>query len=557
MDKLKRTLFIIIIFTTISYSFLNVININSFAVSQSISSSLDSLKENTYPGIKEKISNLKSKYPNWEFKILYTDLDWKDVILNEYVGHASGPRNMIQAVGNYQEAWICSLCNYQNGNWRCASQDAIKYIMDPRNSLNETDIFQFEELTNNTANKDAIKKIVEGTFLQGHATEILNSANNTNINAYYIVARLLQEQSSKGSVLSDGSRGYFNPFNIQANGNTDQEVITNGINYAKSQGWDTLEKGITGGINFLAKEYIKKGQNTLYLQKFDVESSANGLYWHQYMQNLLASQSEGRTLRNTYKDIKAINSSHTFIIPVYKNMPSKACDKPNSSSSSSLSGDIVRVNVTNSLNLRNAPNGTVIGYLYKDELVTRIEKATARNGKTYWDKVRKSDGTEGYVARETDVDESQYKLYLIPVKEENDTSETSTLDEINTSSIKVKNSNKEITIASNITVQDIVKALGKVTVKDKNGQIINGATKVGTGATVNKAYKVIKKGDVNGDGEINSADLLGIQKHLLGVKNLMNTIYGAGADVNKDGTINSADLLKIQKYLLGVSNIDI
>lgn len=557
MDKLKRTLFIIIIFTTISYSFLTVININSFAVSQSISSSIDSLKENTYPGIKEKINNLKSKYPNWKFKILYTDLDWKDVILNEYVGHASGPRNMIQAVGNYQEAWICSLCNYKNGNWRCASQDAIKYIMDPRNSLNETDIFQFEELTNNTANKDAIKKIVEGTFLQGHATEILNSANNTNINAYYIVARLLQEQSSKGSVLSDGSKGYFNPFNIQANGNTDQEVITNGINYAKSQGWDTLEKGITGGINFLAKEYIKKGQNTLYLQKFDVESSANGLYWHQYMQNLLASQSEGRTLRNTYKDIKAINSSHTFIIPVYKNMPSKACAKPNESTSSSLSGDIVKVNVTNSLNLRNAPNGTVIGRLYKDEIVTRIEKASSRNGKTYWDKVRKSDGTEGYVARETDVDESQYKLYLVPVKEENDTSETSTLDEINTSSIKVKNSNKEITIASNITVQDIVKALGKVTVKDKNGQIITGATKVGTGATVNKAYKVIKKGDVNGDGEINSADLLGIQKHLLGVKNLMNTIYGAGADVNKDGTINSADLLKIQKYLLGVSNIDI
>ncbi len=556
MEKLKKNLLIVIILTIIIYSVLELININSFAVSQSISTNLSSLNDNTYPGIKEKINNLKSKYPNWNFKILYTDLDWNEVILNEYVGHNSGPRNMIQAIGNYQGAWICSLCKYQNGSWRCASQDAIKYIMDPRNSLNETDIFQFEELTNNIASKEAIKKIVEGTFLQGHATEILNSANNTGINAYYIVARLLQEQSSKGSVLSDGSKGYFNPFNIQANGNTDQEVINNGINYAKSQGWNTLEKGITGGINFLSKEYIKKGQNTLYLQKFDVESSANGLYWHQYMQNLLASQSEGRTLRDTYKDINAINSSHTFVIPVYKNMPSKACAKPNESTSS-LSGDIVKVNVTNSLNLRNAPNGTVIGRLYKDEIVTRIEKASSRNGKTFWDKVRKSDGTEGYVARETDVDESQYKLYLVPLKQEDNNSENNTLKEINTSSIKVKNSNKEVTIASNITVQDIVKALGNVTVKDKNGQIITGTTKVGTGATINTVYNVIKKGDVNGDGEINSADLLGIQKHLLGVKNLMNTIYGAGADVNKDGNINSADLLKIQKYLLGVSNIDI
>lgn len=564
MEKLKRNLLIIMIFTITIYSILGLTNINSFAISQSINSNINSLDSNIYPGIKEKINALKSKYPNWNFKILYTDLDWNEVVLNEYVGHNSGPRNMIQAIGNYQGAWICSLCKYQNGSWRCASQDAIKYIMDPRNSLNETDIFQFEELTNNTASKDAIKKSVEGTFLQGHATEILNSANNTGINAYYIVARLMQEQSRKGSVLSDGSKGYFNPFNIQANGNTSEEVITNGINYAKSQGWNTLEKGITGGINFLSKEYIKKGQNTLYLQKFDVESSANGLYWHQYMQNLLASQSEGKTLRNTYEEINAINSSHSFVIPVYKNMPSKACAKPNDSSASSLSGDIVKVNVTDALNLRNAPNGTVIGRLYKDEIVTRIEKATARNGKTYWDKVRKSDGAEGYVARETDVDEEKYKLYLVPVNEGNNSNpdtikkiNTNDIKEINTNTIKVKNSNKEITIASNVTVQDIVKALGNVTVKDKNGKVISGTTKIGTGATINANYKVIKKGDVNGDGNVNSADLLGIQKHLLGVKNLMNTIYGAGADVNKDGTINSADLLKIQKYLLGVSNIDI
>lgn len=558
MEKLKRILFLIMIFTIIAYSLLGLFNRNSFATSQTISSNMNLLNDTTYPGIKNKINSLKEKYPNWNFKILYTDLDWNDVILNEYVGHNSGPRNMIQAIGSYQGAWICPACTYKNGSWRCASQDAIKYAMDPRNFLNETDIFQFEELTNNTASKDAIKAIVKGTFLQGHATEILNSANNTGINAYYIVARLIQEQSRNGSVLSDGSRGYFNPFNIQANGNSDAEVINNGINYAKSQGWDTLEKGITGGISFLSKEYIKKGQNTLYLQKFDVESSANGLYWHQYMQNLMASYSEGKTLRKTYEDINAVSSSHTFIIPVYKNMPVKVSVKPNSDSTSSLTGDIVKVNVTSSLNLRNAPNGTVIGYLYKDEIVTRIEKATSRNGKTYWDKVRKSDGTEGYVARETDIDEGQYKLYLVPVNEgNNSTPNTPDLKEINTQNIKVKNSNKEITVTPDVTVEDIINALGKVSVKDKNGNNISGKTKIGTGATINDNYKVIKKGDVNGDGSVNSADLLAIQKHLLGVKNLMNTIYGAGADVNKDGNINSADLLKIQKYLLKVSNIDI
>lgn len=555
MEKLRKVILLISIFVVIIYSLLGVFSINSYAVSQSISSDINGINTSIYPGIKDKINALKAKYPNWNFKILYTNLDWNEVILNEYVGHNSGPRNMIQATANYQGAWICPACTYKNGTWRCASQDAIKYVMDPRNSLNETDIFQFEELTNNGYNINVINNMINGTFLQGQGNAISNSANASGINPYYIIARLIQEQTRKGTVLSNGSKGYYNPFNIQATGNTDAEVITNGINYARSQGWDTLEKGITGGINFLSKEYTKKGQNTLYLQKFDVESSANGLYWHQYMQNLLAAQSEGNTLRKTYAEINAISSSHTFVIPVYKNMPSSPCSRPNGSSSATISGDIVIVNVTDALNLRNAPNGTVIGTLYKNEIVTRIEKATARSGKTYWDKVKKSDGTVGYVARETDVDEAKYKLYLVPVN--GGSSSSLTLKEVNTSNIKVKNSNKEITVTPNVTVQDIINAVGSVSVKNANGNSISGSTKVGTGAKVNNNYTVIKKGDVNGDGIIDISDILSLQKHLLGVNNLLQTSKGAGADVVSDGRLDLSDLLKIQKYILGVTTINI
>lgn len=39
-----------------------------------------SSKINNYPGYKELIDNLKAKYPNWQFKILYTGLDWNQVI---------------------------------------------------------------------------------------------------------------------------------------------------------------------------------------------------------------------------------------------------------------------------------------------------------------------------------------------------------------------------------------------------------------------------------------------------------------------------------------------
>jgi len=45
--------------------------------------------------LKQKIKLLQSKYPNWKFKILYTGLDWNDVISSEYTGHGSSPKNLI------------------------------------------------------------------------------------------------------------------------------------------------------------------------------------------------------------------------------------------------------------------------------------------------------------------------------------------------------------------------------------------------------------------------------------------------------------------------------
>ena len=254
MNKLniKKFMSIIIILSIILYSILSIFNTKVYAVSQSISTDIDSINENLYPGFKEKIKSLQQQYPNWNFKILYTDLDWNDVISNEYVGHNSGPRNMIQAINGYQGQWICPICSYSNGSWKCASQSAIAYVMDPRNSLNASDIFQFEELTINGCDINTINSMINGTFLQGHANEIANAANSTKINPYYVIARLLQEQGRNGSATTSGASGYYNPFNIGATGNSDAEVIENAIKYAREHGWDTLEKSLIGGINFIA-----------------------------------------------------------------------------------------------------------------------------------------------------------------------------------------------------------------------------------------------------------------------------------------------------------------
>lgn len=100
----------------------------------------------------------------------------------------------------------------------------------------------------------------------------------------------------------------------------------NGLTRAKKEGWNTPEKSIRGGTAIIAERYIAKGQNTLYLQKFDVVDGGNGYYSHQYMTNLLAAASEAKSMEKTYGDFN--KSAITYIIPVYLNMPDTPVAKP-------------------------------------------------------------------------------------------------------------------------------------------------------------------------------------------------------------------------------------
>ena len=499
---------------------LNSYTYKIMAVTQNVTTEINSINTKKYPEIKEKIDSLKKQHPNWNFKILYTGIDWNEAISSEYTGHGSSPKNLVPASSSYAGEWICEYCGdtaYDSGSWKCASAKAIKYMMDPRASLNSSDIFQFLELSYNQStgySKDVIYQMLSGSFLNNeqYINTIMNSCKQYNVNPYYIIARIIQEQGKNGTILSSGNGyngqyvGYYNIFNIGASGSNKEKVILNGLAKAKKYDWTSVEKALNGGIEIIASSYISVGQNTLYFQKFDVENSDGKLYWHQYMQNIMAAQNEGTILRKTFQGIDAIDNAYTFIIPVYENMPANTSTRPSLTRNSATENvDLVEANVTTSIRIRNAPAGsTTLGYLYKGEVATRIEKATEKVNGTYWDKILKNDGTTGYVARCTYDYESNYKEYLLAINEEKDNH---------------SNDNMSVDTTNNQT----------------NQQTSN---------------KEITKGDVNEDNTRDSADLLYLKKYLLNKVQLTDDQKKA-ADTNNDNNIDSADLLNIKKFLLG------
>ena len=375
-----------------------------------------------YPGYSALLDNLLEEHPNWTFTILYTGLDWDTVIKNETTKKHG--RNLVQ---NKSGEWVCSTCGnkaYDNGSWRCASAATVSYYMDPRNALYEDYIFQFENLEwkDDTYTTSGVQKILDGTFMdtstikyknssgttktinKSYAKVIMEAAEAAGISPYHLASRIVQEQGSTGSSTTSGTysgyKGYYNFLNVNATGNSSSTIIKNALAYAKKKGWSTPEKSIKGGAEFLADGYISSGQNTLYLQKFDVDDSDGSLYSHQYMQNVSAAKTESSSILKTYKEIDSnLNMTFNFLIPVFEDMPTSRCTMPGTQS-------IVTQNIqvtSSSLVVykTKSKSSSKLKTLSKNDKILRIEIGSEKENGYKWDKVVLSNGTKGYVVSGT------------------------------------------------------------------------------------------------------------------------------------------------------------
>ena len=319
MKNMSKKVIIVSIIVAILSLFVIPIN-NVYAATsykQTLKSGISSFPEE----YKKALEQIQKLHPKWTFEAYYTGLPWDTLILNETATHG---RNRVINSSDY--SWKCSCGNLASG-YVCASEGITKYYLDPRNFLNEVNLFQFLEISYNSKihTLDGIKKSVKGTFLDNEVTYtlmekkevevekqivnntvtsnnntvgneiikiekvkeiqdveveykkhyaeiILEAAKQSNMSPYSIVTKIIQEVGTKGSSSVSGTyegyKGYYNFYNLGAydTGN----AIVNGLKYARDKGWNNQYIAIIEGAKEIANSYTNAGQNTAYFYKWDV-----------------------------------------------------------------------------------------------------------------------------------------------------------------------------------------------------------------------------------------------------------------------------------------------
>lgn len=309
---------------------------------------------------------LHEQFPTWEFKAYHTGLDWNTVIFNESVpGRNLIPNSKSVEWKSLEKGaydWKTdTFIVFDGSTWITASKAAIEYYMDPRNFLTREGIFQFELLRyqKDYQNLTGVENILRGTALSkayyeyknnngvvqkiSYGETFIEAAKYSGVSPYHLASRVKQEVVTGASTLSNsvsgvypGYEGLYNFFNVGANDSPGGGAIANGLRYAKNGDkktaadplylipWTDPYRSILGGSYFIGGGYINRGQDTIYLQKFNV--TAISTYFHQYMTNVEAPWAEAKKVLSAYSGMT--DAPIVFSIPVYLNMTEKQVPAP-------------------------------------------------------------------------------------------------------------------------------------------------------------------------------------------------------------------------------------
>lgn len=347
----------------------------------------------------DRLAALKVDYPNWRFVALpVSDITWAEAVDKEcspgwnLVAYSSWAPSVWKHLGtqNYIPYYAEHAKAYDSGAWYQASREAIGYFMDPRNFLNENEIFMFETLEYDESyqTREAVERALASTFMasakcdgggESFSDLIIRVGRELGVSPVFLAGRLASEQGN-GSVQASGKigdslvdlytnrqthvgssvvwgrnfsrdgtntaavvaagastyNGCYNFFNIGAYGSGIFEIRYNAWREAVSREtcsrycgpWTSQRRAIEGGARKIKERYVDSRRHTRYLQKFSVAKEAGAFRWQQYMQNIAAPLVEARMTAAAYCEADVLDAPYRFVIPVFAKMPEEPSPDP-------------------------------------------------------------------------------------------------------------------------------------------------------------------------------------------------------------------------------------
>jgi len=559
---------------------------------------------------KVKLKELHKRYPTWVFKGIKTERDWETTLNQEMrEGYNTIYINAIRESAGYEAYlntdsyydWNNNMFYGYDGSFFLVNKDTVAYYMDPRNFLNEANIFMFETLAFDETyqTKDSITTLLGTSIYNDYIYEAGSEFGYSPIAA----ATKIRQEGTLNSRVTNGTTSVncsssflyapdngtlynaplYNFFNIGAYTRI-SDADLNGLCYSAQTNenyflpWNTPERAIRGGVKWIAVQYVNLGQNTNYFQKFNT-FQPNTDIGHQYMTNIEDPKSQSEITRNLYNSLGIIRSGFVFNIPIYTNMPESTSLPTLGNPNNWLKELTVTVDgVTNSVsNFSGSKTDYELSLPANISSITINGITTAKTSyisidgnrdslKTDSKQVNLNTGDNNFNIVITAANGSTKTYTLKIIKSEADINNQPTVDEmINSALYNIKDTyitGIAIGTDGNTLVNSLLKinefANIQIVTKDKE---IKTSSKLVTGDKITiksgndeKTYEIVLYGDVNGDGAIDKLDYLAVLRHFYKYTEYTGS-YKLAADANKDGNIDKLDYLAVLRDFYGYAKI--
>lgn len=539
---------------------------------------------------------LHAKYPNWKFEPYMTGLKWADVLAAQckpgvsqtHMSYDDAYKSVASTEYNwYTNEWVLR----DTTGWVTAHPDYVAYHLDPRNWFNDVNIFMFESLSYSEVHTlEGVQAIINGTHMVNdiangdgtmlnYSTAFMEIAKKVGASAYHLASRVRMEQGVDGtsamiSGTYPGYEGYYNYFNVKTYG-VGNEYIYKGLGFAKEQGWNTRYKSLEGGAAYLAKNYISIGQDTLYLEKFDLVPQG-GLYNHQYMTAIHAPKSESQAVAKAYPDK---TQAFVFKIPVFDEMP----EQPATFTASGNRNNYLKTLDVEGFSLTPTFDGAKTEYsLIVDNSVESVkisatpvvDKSTVEGTGTL--KLKVGSNSFRIICKSESGDVRTYSLNIVREDKQPDSGaepENPDIPQNPVEPVKPSYSSEQYKVDKYVTgvapQTTVANFLAGFKYENCTLKVLNadGTENTGIVATGNKlgvyvdgnlqnSIDIVIYGDVNGDGSVDIMDIIRLNRYILKTVTLQGA-YLESADANRsaDGA-DIMDVIRINRYILGNTTIN-